>query len=299
MLSDERPFSQLIFYMSFCDLAGSIGNCFGFPIEKVECVLQSVLTRYFFPASWMFTLALAFQLRCAFLYKKLWLHGKYFHAIWILALFLLLLPLIDSTFGNTDDVQGVGHSPCNFGGKSSIDYLWVLSVYMGIVFIAVLLIFYWLVEVGNFYYQGGLSPGESLNFTVTCLYPAAMIVTWFPKILYLFVTQVEEKTSADLDGIVSTLTTQNGTLLAIVYFVFNTEVRIKWGRLLCPSYFALSNLHDTPNLSLASPGDRDRSFISSRFQSDVYQSRPPSTDGLEIRKSLASDERIVRCEDDV
>ena len=54
-LSDIRPFSYAIFFMSFSDTIASIGNCFGYPDNgTVLCAVQGFLVIYFFLATWYY-----------------------------------------------------------------------------------------------------------------------------------------------------------------------------------------------------------------------------------------------------
>eukprot|EP01038_Epipyxis_sp_PR26KG_P013793 gene13793-18501_t len=131
MLSPTRPFSHIIFFISLCDMIASIGNSFGFPqYNSYLCIMQSLLTIFFFPASWLWTAALVYQIYCMVVYKRLWLKLYMIHIIcWSLSLILLLAPLSTNIYGTekVSNEKGI----CHFTGKN-VDYaiIWVFVIFV-------------------------------------------------------------------------------------------------------------------------------------------------------------------------
>eukprot|EP01038_Epipyxis_sp_PR26KG_P019012 gene19012-26926_t len=151
MLNKVRPFSYIIFFISLCDFFGSISYTFGFPLDgTVLCSVQSILSHYFFPVSWLWTTMLVFHLRCVLIHKKIRISLSSAHLIcWITPIFQLILPLSsNNNFGSDDKLNGV--LPCNYNGDEFSKGLWILIAFNGLLYSCVFLMIYWTAEIYSY-----------------------------------------------------------------------------------------------------------------------------------------------------
>lgn len=119
-LSPSRPFSYIIFFISFADLIASIGFSLGYPNDDTDlCSCQSFLILYFTTATWVWASILIYQLKSLILYKKIFISIKLMHVIaWTIPLIPAVLPIITNTANYGIDDNYSGATNCNL--KSSI-----------------------------------------------------------------------------------------------------------------------------------------------------------------------------------
>lgn len=235
LLSESRPFSTLIFFISLTDFGGSVGNALGFPLNgSAACTAQAFITLFLFPASWFYTTALVWQLRCALIVKNSTVEMNLIHfTIWPLSFLLSLLPLSTNTFGEDDAYSG--ESPCNIGGNSQDANAWLLSTFLGVllfcfVFMAAVTIETF-VRISNT--RIDFSRPELFILRTASLYPLGMLVTWGPRVIkdYFNAFGVLHATFEVSEGI-DIWATQYGTVLAIIFSLTCSEARYKWSALL-------------------------------------------------------------------
>eukprot|EP01038_Epipyxis_sp_PR26KG_P014651 gene14651-19683_t len=233
MLSSTRPFSHIIFFISLCDMIASIGNSFGFPPNGTFlCTTQSVLTMYFFPASWLWTVALVYQIYCVVIYKRLWLKLYAIHIIcWSTSLILLLLPLSTSYYGVESAHSGKGI--CHIGGRPRPANNWFFVIFVAFLLVIFALITFLMLHMLSQINSDSLNDKHRKIVTVASLYPAAMFFSWFPKVLYFIL--IESGTAEFLahpNEAVDIISTLYGVSLAIIFFSKSARVRTHWYNLL-------------------------------------------------------------------
>ena len=241
MLSKNRPFSTIIFFISFCDFCGSILNCLGFPSNGLACEFQACGYLFFFPASWLWTLMLVYQLRTLIIYNNIRLSVNTMHFIcWSIACIPALFPLTTNPYGQDDNLEG--NTTCTLGGNIRTKFIWKTVSVSGLAFLCFVLMTFWCVEILKFCYKTGgeNSDGSTRRkislFRSMSLYPLALLVTWVPYFILdmLIAAGVLNTKSISFTTIfvVIGLGTQNGSLLSIIYFSQSSVARSLWVNLL-------------------------------------------------------------------
>lgn len=238
LINFKRPFSYAIFFTSLADFLGSIGGSFGYRIGGWQCTFQSVLMIYFYPASWIWSAMLVYQLRSLLIYKKLGLAAHEMHILaWGLPLIPLLLPLSsgDMTYGTDDIVANI--SPCEWSGNDEVKkYVWILMTHWFLALVTFLLMGWWIKSVKT-YFKTDAVPSDSIEYSLfrtMILYPMSMMITWLPiGIFTIFGLSLSAHHIIIVPlQLVWLLSTQNGTLLAFIYFFRSKRLRYHWGKLI-------------------------------------------------------------------
>lgn len=245
LISTTKPFSHILFCISFCDFIGSIANSFGFPaINTPLCACQGFLFLFFLRGSWLWTAGLVFQLRCVMIKKRLWLRIRWMHwMIWGSNIVLTFVPLSTNVFG-TDDERS-GSTMCNFGGSHGGDsFFWRDAVFNGVGFVCVALMCFWIAEVALLHRQGEIDlDADQLNILTSMqYYPVGMMITWLPMLGWMIVktnyiaSNTREGMSMKISlAVCEVLATQYGTVLGTVFFSQSFVAREIWTSLMCPS----------------------------------------------------------------
>eukprot|EP01036_Dinobryon_divergens_P037773 gene37773-49481_t len=176
---------------------------------------------------------------------------SWMHCIcWSIPLLLSFLPLSTNRYGADDEQDG--NIPCDLNGSPSTKYIWLDTCLTGVAFFCFLLMAAWTCEIYIYCRKrsgggGNLTAGNKLEREMSFLnimkfYPLALLITWMPRfaititITAKLVTLTEGASIASYFFIVST---QYGTLSAIIYFSSSPVSRMLWLRLLkrITSYF--------------------------------------------------------------
>ena len=193
-LVEDKPFIYYIYMIAIADSGVSFSFSLGFPLQGPVCSMQGFLFMFFGRASWMFTLALIFQLYFMAIYMKVYLSNRFsFRLIWTLSLVSNLIPLAFQTwYGLQSDLEGI--ESCFYNGKNSeiFVFLWVAEQ---IIVFALILCFTARIIVHAFLeYKKSLHvqniaviPISKYIKNTMIFYPLAMISTWSPNIIYIFV----------------------------------------------------------------------------------------------------------------
>ena len=268
LIAPRRIFSHILFFISLSDLLGSIANIIGFPDRSsLTCHVQAFLTLEFFPASWMWTLSLCFQLRCVMIFNKVWLRVKHIHlVIWVLSLLLALVPLATNIYGQDDQVYGL--YPCALGGDASAGEIWATTNF-GILFLLICFIMMaFKYEVGQYFSQQAAPMTDKIRNIYSALrwYPICMFLVWFPMTTIFFINTTNTFPSRIYVEPFVVLSTQYGTILAILFFRSNKSIRLRWQRLLGLSNF-LSGQDEsrTGDKSPAISPNNSKDVLSSNF----------------------------------
>lgn len=230
MLNNNNPYSKIIFIISLCDLMGCVGVSFGYPASSSPlCPTQAFLGMFFFPASWMWTVSLLFQLRCIILHKRLFLTMPNLHAIcWISSIVLVLLPLSSTRYGLDDDVSGEVF--CFLAGREGV--FWILVLYLLTLCICIGMMVVFLVQIRNHHNAKMLletSQREKILIKAVVWYPVGLIVCWFGVIVAaLYYVADPSKGEITFVEVVEIVATQYGTVRTIIFFSSSKIVRDRW-----------------------------------------------------------------------
>jgi hypothetical protein len=238
LINFKRPFSYAIFFTSLADFLGSIGASFGYRTGGWQCTLQSVLMLYFYPASWIWSGMLVYQLRSLLIYKKLGLAEHEMHILaWGLPLIPLLLPWSSGvmSYGTDDIVANI--SPCGWSGNDEVQkYVWILMVYWFLALVTFILMGWWINSVRT-YFKTDAVPSDSIEYSLfrtMILYPMSMMITWLPTGIFTIfgLALFAGRVIIVPEQLIALLTTQNGTLLAFIYFLRSRRIRYHWRKLI-------------------------------------------------------------------
>lgn len=257
MLSQSRPISKIIFFMSFCDMVGSISASAGFPQQYTSCTTQATISRFFFSSSWIWTAVLVFQLRCALMYNKIWLRMHLSHAVsWTISFIVALVPL----FGHPTELKPSQVLPCYLERGSKL-FLFGFSAFEGTFFTCLVLMVLWTLELYFHFQKNGFPSGIVYGlYQKTLLYPIGVLITWFPILISILFYQ-----DADSYKIVLLiLSTQSGLVLALIFFSSCPEARLKWALVYRRYVFKRRSPTElTTHLTLSNDGDDfDDSIVS-------------------------------------
>lgn len=294
LLNDDRPFSQLVFFISFSDMVGSLSFTLGFPSNGTfQCTAQSFFSLVFFPASWLFTTAMVFQLRCALISKGLWISNRWIiRGLCISSLVCAFLPLSTNEYGNVDDSNG--RYPCTIGGRRQTGFIWFLSSFFGILAICIFIMVACIIEILVHFKKSsnGVSKAEFFIIKITCLYPLGMILTWAPLAINNIITIWE----VSLPPFGLYISTQYGTICALVFFMTSQDARVQLHRISTRLFFksrVAMTMEAVDSLSTAIvllPSDSD--CVESKKISDISLSESSYEHFLESRFSCTNLPRI-------
>ena len=233
MLSKSKPFSTIVFFISFADFCGSILNCLGFPSNGSDmCSLQACGSLYFAPASWLWSMVLVYQLRTLIIFKSINLSMKWLHFIcWSIPLIPTFLPLTTNPYGQDDSLNG--SAPCVLGGNSTTKFIWLNTTKSGLAFLCFFFMIIWTIEIHLYLTAGADLTREKSLFYTMILYPTVLFITGIPN--FIVVTLIDAKVLAT-DSLFTYLcfvfASQYGFLVAIVYFSRSSVSRLLWYNLL-------------------------------------------------------------------
>ena len=310
MLSKNKPFSTMIFYISCCDLLGSSSNCIGFPQRgSVFCSVQGFFFLYFIPASWLWTTMLVYQLRNLILFRKIRLTMTQVHAIcWSIPLITSCLPLTTNPYGQDDFVDG--YAPCVLGGNTFSKLLWISTCDTGLSFILVVLMAVWSYQISRCLSMADSTTTPIVNekslFASMRLYPMALFITWAPKFIELIIRLFQGigKTTFQIIFVPALIIcTQYGTLVAIIFFSQSPTAKLLWYNL----FKQLTHRHcrtghnntlddDTyyqSNSNNDSSNNSSRSCNSNRQQPTILSAGDNNTDEvILVQESMNSEARV-------
>ena len=232
---------ELVFYISVNDLVATIGATLPLtPDGSASCWFQGLTTNFNFLSSAMWTVVIAYQLFLVTHYGKLLdeQHMFRFHILcWGVPLLATLLPLTTSTYGDADDsisewcVIRSSSPSSSVAGKA-----WTIAGFYLWLWISVLAMLYFLVQVGRRFQQMGdsLAPVVRSSLNKLSLYPAIIVSCWLlPSIADMtqnFAPSVDFHTPAmrSLAFLSYVTPLLQGVLLSLVFTLRNPIVRDRW-----------------------------------------------------------------------
>lgn len=258
MLSRTHPFSNMIFFISLCDMLGSIAMSLGYP-DSDECKVQSFFLLFFFPASWLWTTCLVYQLRSMMFYKKLHLSMFTLHCIcWSVSLLVALLPLSQNQYGEDDDLED--RSVCYLASTDKHrKFWWLFGLYFGVLLVCVLLMLVWLISSYRLATAMRTTTftdhKERQIYQATRWYPRGLLMTWVMSIAVTFMLAIYSDARVDYIQAGQIAQTQYGTVLALIFFGNSKIVRHRWKELYKKVFRLVLSNHSTSSDTL--PLDRE------------------------------------------
>jgi hypothetical protein len=239
MLKPSKPFSHLLFCLSFSDFIASSSNILGFPEENsLACPIQAFFFNMFMSLTWILTSVMVYQLYSLILYKRLWLRLLHIYIFACsLALFLTLIPLTTNDYG-IDDIQD-GASACGITGNDYSAQLWNFFAFYGLLLSCFASMVYWSYKIYTTIIKNNKG-GEVTNtyntiLNTTFYYSTGMICCWLPIIIVDIIFYFSPETFADenslpvlileLSEIISTC---YGVILFFIFFRYSPQVRLQW-----------------------------------------------------------------------
>jgi hypothetical protein len=236
MLSRTHPFSNIIFFISLCDMLGSIAISFGYPPDgSVHCYAQSFMLFFFFPASWLWTTALVYQLNSMMFFKKLKISMFALHCIcWSTALLVALVPLSQNDYGQDDDLAERSVCYLKSDDKQRKEW-WLFGMFYGLLLICVTLMIYWMVssyrQIRTMRTTTFTDYKERAIYKATRWYPLGLLLTWSLSIVVTIMLAIYSDVRVDYIQAGQIAQTQYGTLLALIFFSNSKIVRHRWREL--------------------------------------------------------------------
>jgi hypothetical protein len=230
----KRLFMKIVVIISICDIIASTFSTIGFPSENsILCPMQAFFTIFGYKASWLWTTGLAFELYSVCIYGK-FVPILYLHlGCWSIALLSTLLPLSTNGFGRQamDDSE----SWCFINGSPRSGAIWAAVSFQVLLvmtsFVTLILTFriYWRYRTMNIAKD---YPEVYVILDTMVLYPIGFFITWGPNLVFSLLINFGAIDFSARDQyafhVVTTLATQSGTVLAIIFFFKSKEARYRW-----------------------------------------------------------------------
>ena len=130
------------------------------------------------------------------------------------------------------DDYASGDIPCDLSGTHRSKYIW-LDLNSSVAIVCVILMTIWIVDI-YLHFRKAENVARELSFLkIMRLYPLALLITWLPRSILRFLISVTLLSANSSSRIVAGtclefLSTQYGTLAAIIYFSHSSASRKLW-----------------------------------------------------------------------
>jgi hypothetical protein len=237
----NKIFMEIVAMIAFSSIMANIPYAIGiFPANgTVLCQYQGFSILYFFPVSWMFTVALAYLLRGLAYTGRLRLLRHHVHIIcWGLPFLLVLLRLTTNTYGVEPALEH--SSTCTYGGKNiESGFLWEAICFCGLLLCCCFLMIFWFGEI-QYLQKHQSTTATSLTFTIAketlFWYPVLLVLCWLPYSMYI-IGKGPHISTQHVSGAELTLRCLKnlcGGLTACMFFWKCKEARLRWWYFLAP-----------------------------------------------------------------
>ena len=249
-LVEDKPFIFHIFMIAISDSMVSLSFSFGYPKQGPLCSIQGFIFMLFGRASWLFTLALIYQLYCLAIYQKVYLSNRIsFRLIWAITLFLQILPFCFKTwYGIASNLAGYESCYFNGPGTEQFVFLWVteqLVVFTSLVILSLRVIVHahcrsrQSLAIQN---VSLITLSKSIKTTVV-LYPLSMLISWCPSIIYIFINNsnylhgcLRYPHPIYIGSWLNMLIPLYGCFLTIIFYIRTKDGRAEWVQLIKSTY---------------------------------------------------------------
>lgn len=251
IMVQKSQFMRLIMAISGCDLFGSLVSLAGYPSNELTCFVQGLFVTFFYRCSYLYTVALAFQLYSLVIYNKLIIRERWIHiASLLVSIVLAIIPLSGNATYGIPSNPGLGGGTCWFTStddSSAIPIFFFLGTIIVPVFLSVIAVIAIYVRIWWYYkHQKNMqfssstlsSSGNTYNPRVRMVintlaqYPAAMLITWFPLNIAVLVVWLTPSQDLEQDihilMIMVSVGSLYGFILAVIFFASSKEARQRW-----------------------------------------------------------------------
>ena len=247
LLVRGKSLIHYVLMIAIADTFISIASTFGFPEPGILCSTQSFSLIFFSRMSWSFTFVLVFQLCYIVLFKKYYLNIKYMHIIvWTFTLLLTFLPFSTGTFYGRSATEPVVNRCVFYNPNGDVEYAndWKQYTYRIelLIFFSVMIVLSALVIIYSRYVNDNKTSNVYLaqrireSWSTVILYPAAMLITWVPSIIWGFhgdfltstAVKVTTKHYYVIADYLNACQALYGPLLALIYYSKKQDARRAW-----------------------------------------------------------------------
>jgi hypothetical protein len=222
---------KIITLMSLCDFIANSVQWNGVPSNRDLCTTQAVLQIFFYPASWLWTVILTYLLYSLVAHGKISLAEWKMHLIvWGICTGITVLPLTTSTYGHQADddyfcwIHTSSHNNSNLAAE-----VWSYVLFDSLLFAC----FFIMTLLGALmFYKLRIEQIPKTQTMISALrtllrYPVALFITWFPNLFYITFFPSGSADSSTWIA-VSCLSTLQGAVTAIIFFISSRESRYLW-----------------------------------------------------------------------
>lgn len=257
-----KVFMQILMWISMCDAIASLFAAFGWPPNgSILCLAQAYTSTAFYRCSWFWTMMLSYQLLGVALHDRVILSLQMMHVIvWSFGILFFLLPLAGATYGGINRPSGVGN--CFLHSSGSVDdahfaddeggnniaqhwqFWWVITFVLPLM-LTIIFVCYCLFCITKRNKLQGRSLRVEAILKSMIPYPIVFFVGWAPLIIFGIMDALHDVRPRNLSsyGFFAVITSsgQSGTYLALIFFIYSPEARVRW-RLLLSRLLRLSSL---------------------------------------------------------
>jgi hypothetical protein len=268
---------RIITWISVCDLIANASQLNGVPADEGWCTLQAVVDQFFYPASWLWTVILTYLLYSLVAHGKISLAEWKMHLIvWGICTAITVLPLTTSTYGIQTDDDGwcwIQVSSHRSGGKLAM-MIWSLITFDIVIYGCFFVMLTFIALIVYKLQIQHIIPNRTVYSALRALmqYPAIFFVCWFPNALF------PQNAPTAWQIAIYCLSTWQGGLTAIAFFMNSRESRMLWGNVFSQYWCCCRRSIDLDTVLLTVIDVENEDFESD----DAYYGRSTTT-GSEFR----------------
>ena len=227
-----KLFMKIITLISLCDFIANATVFNGEPSNHDMCVLQGLLQQFFYPASWVWTVMIAYLLYSLVTKGKITIQEWQMHAIcWTIPTLCAVLPLTTETYGhhaNDDDWCWIQPSSVRSSSKE-LSQMWQYLTFDCVIFASFIVMTYFGVVIFYRLQVQHLQTSKTVQSALNALllYPIILFITWFPNAIVLAADREDSMASPQM-VVINSLSIWQGGLTAIIFFINSRESRAHW-----------------------------------------------------------------------
>jgi hypothetical protein len=234
----HKVFMEIIVSLIVCDILGNWPYAIGYYPNSgtALCSFAAFCNLFFLRATWLYTLAMVFNLRCLVFHRrallvKYWLHG-----------FALVVPLVLSLAQLSTNPYGKpskGMTVCSIKGNDLDAKYWHDIAYSGLLLICLLVMIIMVLRLKYLEWIGSpLVAKDTYKMTLRYvkIYPVLLALCWLPHTILDYVHLSSHSPTVEYLGpVFDILKILHGATIAVGFYVTSREARQRWKRLLCKS----------------------------------------------------------------
>lgn len=273
----KQKFVNIMAHINLCTLFASAGVSIGFPSNNsLSCIPQSIIVTFFSRASWFWITFLSLELHSLFMYRKNTITVPIMNVItWILTSLVTFLPLINSTYGRSDneDIQGWCYLSGDDTDQNVITWT-IVSLYAPLA-VCILLTTIFAIRVrcaSGWQDLYSDFPIIQILSQTSFAYPLSLLASWVLFALisacFNFSYYEDAKWFDGAQTAATGLAPQLGTMMTFIFFLTSEEARRRWAGVFrcCCCYCCGASVETDDELN--EPLIFESSDIESRFLGD-------------------------------